>query len=98
MECARPRVLLIEDDPDDYVMIRYLLSDAYPSGYELEWAKNSNEGLDAIRRNHHNVCLLDFRLGEHSGLELLRDARLEGYEAPIIILTGHGNYLLASCS
>ena len=38
--------------------------------------------------NRHDVCLLDYRLGSRTGLEVLRDAVGKGVQTPIIILTG----------
>ena len=64
------RLLLVEDDEDDYVIIRDLLSEM--ERFELEWVTDYNGALEAIEREEHDVCLLDYRLGERSGLELLR--------------------------
>ena len=46
--------------------------------------------LKALRSNAHDVCLLDYRLGEHTGLDLLRAVRAEGSSIPVILLTGMG--------
>ncbi len=83
------RVLLVEDDEDDYVIIRDLLSEM--ESLELEWVIDYDDALRAIEREEHDVCLLDYRLGERSGLELLREASGRGYKAPIILLTGQGD-------
>src|SRR5215203_684250 len=83
------RVLLVEDDEDDYVIIRDLLSEM--ERFELEWVTDYEDALKAIKRAEHDVCLLDYRLGERSGLELLREASGRGYKAPIILLTGQGD-------
>ena len=49
-------------------------------------------GLEALARRQHHVCLLDYRLGEHSGLELLREAAGNGCKAPMILLTGQEDH------
>src|SRR5918995_50439 len=82
-------VLLVEDDEDDYVIIRDLLSEM--ERFELEWVTDYDDALKAIERKEHDVCLLDYRLGEHSGLELLREALERGHKGPIILLTGQGD-------
>lgn len=82
-------VLLVEDDEDDYVIIRDLLSEM--ERFELEWVTDYEDALKAIKREEHDVCLLDYRLGQRSGLDLLREASGRGYEAPIILLTGQGD-------
>ena len=83
------RVLLVEDDEDDYVIIRDLLAEI--EEFDLEWVTDYAGALDAIAREEHDVCLLDYRLGERSGLELLREASGRGYGTPMIFLTGQGD-------
>jgi diguanylate cyclase (GGDEF)-like protein/PAS domain S-box-containing protein len=84
------RLLLVEDDEDDYVLTRALLSDARRTTFDLEWIASFDEALDALRNNTYDVCLIDYRLGEHDGLELLRHAQDLDVAAPIILLTGQG--------
>ncbi|MBR8840608.1 MAG: diguanylate cyclase [Stigonema ocellatum SAG 48.90 = DSM 106950] len=81
------KVLCIDDNEDDYVMIREMLWDMEIPPFELEWVSTYETGLAAIARQEHDVCLLDYRLGCHSGLEVLKKARRCGYQAPIILLT-----------
>ena len=83
------RVLLVEDDEDDYLIIRDLLSEM--KTFELEWVTNYDDALEAIERGEHDVCLLDYRLGERNGLELLHEASERGFKVPIILLTGQGD-------
>ncbi|HEV7239185.1 MAG TPA: EAL domain-containing protein [Thermoanaerobaculia bacterium] len=85
------RLLLVEDDEDDFVLTRELLSDAKRTRFELEWIASFDEALSALATNTHDVCLIDYRLGEHDGLELLRHARALGVTAPMILLTGQGS-------
>ena len=88
---AKPiRVLLIEDDPDDYLLTRDLLAEIPVRPFELEWKKSYEEGLEALCSGEHEVCLLDYRLGKRNGLELLHQAAAKSCAAPIIMLTGQG--------
>ena len=86
------RVLLIEDDEDDYILARELFSEFKGQRVQLDWMKNYSTGLDAITRNQHDVCLVDYRLGAQNGVELLRTALDRGCKAPIILLTGQGEH------
>ncbi len=92
------RVLLIEDDEDDYVLIQELLSNSTQSDYELEWVQTYAGGLDAIAARNHDICILDYRLGAHDGLELLREATKDGFHIPAIILTGQDDHDPPGCS
>ncbi|MDX6383309.1 MAG: hypothetical protein QOK48_882, partial [Blastocatellia bacterium] len=86
------KVLLIEDDEDDFVLTRELLSEVKDGRYALDWAPSYEEGLRVAGRLEHHVCLVDYRLGERSGVQLIREARESGLTTPMILLTGQGNH------
>lgn len=90
-ETRKFRVLIVEDDEEDYMLTRDLLNDIEGSAYVIEWARTFEEGLNAMKRNHQDICLVDFRLGAHDGVELLQVARAAGAEAPVILVTGAGH-------
>ena len=85
------RVLLVDDDDDDYRLTRDMLAGVAQPKYELDWANAYESGLEAIGRREHDVYLLDYRLGARDGLELLREALRRGCRAPLILLTGQGD-------
>ena len=85
------RVLIVEDDEEDFMLTRDLLKDIQGCAYSIEWAQTFEEGLSAMRKNHQDICLVDFRLGAHDGVELLQAARAGGAEAPVILVTGAGH-------
>ena len=86
------RVLLVEDDEDDFILTKTLFSEMQGRRCEVEWLKNFTSGLDAMSRNQHDVCLVDYRLGAENGITLLRLAIERGCKAPIILLTGQGEH------
>jgi signal transduction histidine kinase len=86
------RVLLIDDDEEDFLLTRDLLEELPGDGYHLDWVGDYDAGLAAICEATHDVYLLDYQLGARTGLELLREARAEGCLAPVILLTGQGEY------
>jgi putative two-component system response regulator len=83
------RVLLIEDDEEDYLFTLDLLRRIAPTGYELSWATDYRSGLAACRAGTFDVCLVDYRLGAESGIDLARELVGDGSTMPIILLTGH---------
>lgn len=92
IEKQQIKILLVEDDEDDYVMTRDMLSEIEGASYSLDWAPTYNAALETINRNEHDVCLFDYRLGEHNGIELLHEAVKNGCKLPIIMLTGQGDH------
>lgn len=85
------RILLVDDDEDDFIITRDIIEDIPGRNYLLEWTDSFNEALKIIRERRHNVYLVDFRLGAHDGLELISRAIKEGSTAPFILLTGQSN-------
>ena len=92
MDNAPVKVLLVDDDEDDYILTRDWLSEIQGARVSLEWVASYDAAMDAIAHNQHDVYLLDYRLGERNGLELLREAVASGCSSPIILLTGQGDH------
>lgn len=84
-------ILLVDDDEDDYLITRDLLSDIDDRKFKLEWVSNYDEGFRVINQRRHEVYLIDYRLGAKNGLQLLREAIKAGCTAPLILLTGQGD-------
>lgn len=82
------RLLLIEDDEDDFVLTRDLLDEIAKGQYILDWVSSSDAARQTLAKNEHDLCLLDYRLGGEDGLRLLEEAPQLGFSAPIIMLTG----------
>ncbi len=85
-------VLLIDDDRDDYLLTRDLFAEIPGGRYRLDWISDYQDGLAALTRGEHDVYLLDFRLGEKTGLDLLAEARRSGVTGPVILLTGQSQW------
>jgi len=91
MTHARIRVLIVDDDEDDFIIARDLFLEIDNTRYLVDWASTYAEGLERMRERGHDVYLIDFRLGADSGLELLKEAHGVGVNAPMILLTGMGD-------
>jgi signal transduction histidine kinase len=89
---ASLRILLIDDDQDDFVLTRDVLAQTMRTDHHLDWAKSYESGLDAMVNCDHNVYLLDYNLGARSGIDLLREPAAVNCNSPIILLTGQGQH------
>jgi two-component system sensor histidine kinase/response regulator len=85
------RVLLIDDDEDEFVLTRHLLAESRMSAFTLDWTPDSEAALDDMARDQHDIYLLDYRMGARDGLEILREALAIGCSAPVVILSGQGD-------
>ena len=86
------RILLIEDDEDDFILVRELLAKVALRNHILDWVKSYGPALAAMKENRHDAYLLDYRLDSHDGLQLLREAIAQGCRGPIIFLTEVEDY------
>ncbi|RLT96026.1 response regulator [Ketobacter sp.] len=85
---SKIRLLLVEDDEDDYIITRDLLDDIAGGDYRLDWASNLDTAREWLSLNEHDVCLMDYELGPVDGVSLLKEAQGLGFTRPIIMLTG----------
>jgi len=85
------RILLVDDDEDDFIITRDIITDIPGRHYQLDWTAAFNEALDLINQKKHDVYLVDYRLGARDGLELITEAIANGCTAPLILLTGQSD-------
>ncbi len=85
------RALLVDDSEEDFLATRDLLQAISRGRVQLEWIASYDAALAAMVRQEHDVYLLDYQLGERSGLTLLRAAVEAGCRNPILFLTGRGD-------
>jgi two-component system OmpR family response regulator len=79
------RVLVVDDDPDmRHLIVNYLLEHdvpAFPAGGRQDMTSQFVDGEPSL-------VILDLRLGQEDGLDLLREIRSRS-DVPVIITTGH---------
>lgn len=85
------RVLLIDDSEDDALITRHMLAHGRTATFTVDWAASYATGLQRLTHEPCDVALIDYRLDEHNGIDLLREALKAGCNAPMIILTGLGD-------
>jgi two-component system, cell cycle response regulator DivK len=85
---SKPRVLIVEDNVDNFELVRFLLERA---GYEVLSAANGLEGLDAAKRELPDLILMDLSMPEMDGwnatAHLKADEHTRGI--PVLALTAH---------
>jgi len=87
----KTRILLVDDDEDDYLIIRSLVSKINGTPFRIDWVSTIDEAVAAIELQEHDIYLIDYRLGPENGLELLERFDLVQRPQPFIILTGAGD-------
>lgn len=61
------KVLLVEDDEDDFILTRDVCDRIRGWRFEVDWVRTYDAGLSAALANRHDVCLVDYRLGARTG-------------------------------
>ncbi len=85
------KILLIDDDEDDYILTLDTLSDVSGFKFKLSWESNYTKAVERIKEEDHDIYLVDFLLGKKSGLDLIKEVYASEIHPPIIVLTGKGN-------
>lgn len=89
----KPIILVVDDEERNRIMLEDILS---PQGYSVILAENGAQALDLVTEMHPDVILLDMRMPEMDGLEVIR--RLKSDKStkliPIVIVTGMSDMTL----
>ena len=86
------KILLVEDDEDDYFLVKTWLSQVKNGQFSLKWETSYSAALQTLVAEAFDVVLVDYQLGSRSGLELIREAIEQCQNVPFILLTGRGSY------
>jgi two-component system OmpR family response regulator len=78
------RVLLVEDD---FVLGEAVREHVASLGHGVDWMKRLDDAREALATVAYELVLLDLNLPDGRGLDLLRELRRQGADAPVIILT-----------
>lgn len=85
------RILFIDDDEDDFIVISDLFKDATAFKAELNWISSYQRGRSALSKDDYDVAMIDYRLGEGTGLDLIKEALIQNVSRPMILMTGYGH-------
>jgi DNA-binding response OmpR family regulator len=85
---SRPRVLVVEDNPDLRLALRSMLS----AHYDVMVADDGDEGIEQVRASVPSLVLSDLMMPHRNGFDLCRAIRTDPRTAhiPVIILTARG--------
>lgn len=81
------RILLVEDDRGVREVVRQFLSDVF----EVRQAATGAEALAILRRESVDAVVLDYRLPDRTGLEVLTEIRSISASLPVVMMTGYGS-------
>ena len=90
MKFEAKKILIVDDEADDRMMAKIILE---KEGFKVIEAKDWKEALTKIKEGHIDLVLLDLRMPEMDGLELLGKIRKENSseELPVVIYSSMPN-------
>ena len=83
---APPKVLAVDDEQVVCESIRRVLT---AEGYEVATSTSSRAALDLLKRESYDLLLLDIKMPEMDGIEMLRAARDVSPDTEVLIVTGY---------
>jgi PAS domain S-box-containing protein len=90
----KPRVLMVEDNPEQAMMIQeYLRID---TNFVVDWAGTLRSLWDFLAKKEYDILLMDYRLPDGTGLDALIELPKRGYRLPVIMVTGQGDEEIAA--
>lgn len=88
------QVLLVEDNPDQAdLVIEYF---KFKTQYQVVWVKDISSFWEVIRKNEFDVILLDYRLPDGTGIDVLKELKEKGMGVPVVMVTGQGDEQIAA--
>ncbi|MDQ8037252.1 MAG: two-component system response regulator CreB [Pedobacter sp.] len=84
---AKPRILIVEDEPAIADAIRYVLTS---NGFDVAWCQTGTEALATFRGQGADLVVLDVGLPDTSGFDLFRQMK-DGRDIPVIFLTARSD-------
>jgi two-component system KDP operon response regulator KdpE len=84
----RARILLVDDDADIRASVGRVLR---LLGHRVDYAASGNQALAKVRRAAYDVAILDIRLPDLSGIEVLHRVADMRPDMAVVMLTGYGS-------
>lgn len=83
------KILIVDDEEH----IRYLYSEELSeAGYEVITAENGYKLLERIEEEKPDLVVLDIKMVDYNGLDLLQDIRNRFYDLPVVLCTAYDTF------
>ncbi|MDQ1333500.1 MAG: hypothetical protein QG552_450 [Thermodesulfobacteriota bacterium] len=83
------KILIVDDEEH----IRYLYSEELSdAGYEVITAENGHLLLERIEKEKPDLVVLDIKMVDYNGLDLLQDIRNKFYDLPVVLCTAYDTF------
>ncbi|MEM0969325.1 MAG: response regulator, partial [Verrucomicrobiota bacterium] len=80
-------IIIIDDDPG---ILQFMKKLCERMGHETQTYQSGREGMAAIGKNVPDVVVVDLRIGDMTGLEIIERCRVNHPDLALIMVTGYG--------
>jgi len=96
MSKEKLKVLIVEDNPTDALIVKKKLQRDDRFDYEVSHVVSGEEALLSLEKDSYHMVLLDYNLPKKGGLEILKDIKSKNIDVPVIMITGQGDEMVAA--
>jgi len=86
------KILVVDDETSMREFLEVLLS---KEGYQVAEAKSGKQALNMIQKNEYDLVLTDIRLGDLTGLEILRQSKRKNQDTIVIMISAYSTTEIA---
>ena len=86
------RILVVDDETSMREFLEVLLS---KEGYKVSDAKNGKQAVRMIKKNNYDLVLSDIRLGDITGLDVLKEAKKKNSDTVVIMISAYSTTEIA---
>src|ERR1700712_1045599 len=90
-ENAPIRILIIDDDEEDFFITSEYIKKIRSREFVIDWCFRYKDAFENIVEGNYDIYFIDYYLGAKTGLDLMKEALQANCEQPMILLTGMGN-------
>ncbi len=88
-------ILLLDDDEDDYVLIKAMLNGAFGDRIQMDWFQRDHFATEMICSEIYQLTLVDFHLGDTNGIEVIEKVKASCPAQILILVTAWPDPLIA---
>lgn len=90
------KILMVEDNPTDALVVKKRLQKDDAFDYEVAHVVSGEEALLNMEKNSYDIVLLDYNLPKMGGMEILAEIKRKNIGVPVIMVTGQGDEIVAA--
>lgn len=85
------RLLVIDDDSEDFELLRAMLQMSPEYRFQVDWAESLDAGRALLERYEYDGIIIDYHLGHDTGIQLAREVIEHHADKPVLLVTGHND-------